>query len=96
MFFYYLGIHKNIINVNDHELVQLLMEDGIHEGCECQWSITQPKWHHHELIQGISIRGLHKKLWVSKVAGVPILEISRLPTWECWDKMTFGRPSGQA
>jgi len=26
-----------------------------------------------------SIRGLHIKLWASKVVGVPILEISRLP-----------------
>jgi hypothetical protein len=29
-----------------------------------------------------SIGGLHKKLWVSKVAGVLILGISRLLTWE--------------
>ncbi len=37
-----------------------------------------------------SIEVLHKKLWPSKVLGVPILGISRLPTWESWDKMTFG------
>jgi hypothetical protein len=41
-----------------------------------------------------SIRGLHKKLWASKVTGVPIL---RLSTFESQDKMTFGcRPHGQA
>jgi hypothetical protein len=27
------------------------------------------------------IEGLKKKLWASKVAGVPISRISRLPTW---------------
>ncbi len=45
-----LGIHQVIINVDDHELVQFLMEDGIHEGHECRRSITQSKWHHQELI----------------------------------------------
>ncbi len=44
-----LGIHQVIINVDDHKLVQFLMEDGIH-GHECQQSITQSKWHHQELI----------------------------------------------
>jgi hypothetical protein len=34
MTLYSLGIHQVIINVDDHELVQLLMEDGVHEGCE--------------------------------------------------------------
>ncbi len=29
-----------------------------------------------------SIRGLHKKLWASKVVGVPISRISGLLTWE--------------
>jgi len=27
----------------------------------------------------ISIEGLHTKLWASKIAGVPILKISKLP-----------------
>jgi hypothetical protein len=39
-----------------------------------------------------SIEGLHKKLWTSKIAGVPIsgiLKISGLSTWESQDKMTF-------
>jgi hypothetical protein len=45
----------------------------------------------------ISIEGLQKKLWASKVARVPILGISGLPTWEPRDKMTFGCwPCGQA
>jgi len=44
----------------------------------------------------MSIEGLHKKLWASKVVRVPILKISRLLTWESWDKMTFRcRPSWQ-
>jgi hypothetical protein len=33
-----------------------------------------------------SIKGLHNKLWASKVTRVPI---SGLATWESWDKMTF-------
>jgi hypothetical protein len=37
------------------------------------------------------IEGLHKKLWASKVARVPISEI-----YESRDKMTFGcKPHGQ-
>ncbi len=36
-----------------------------------------------------SIRSLHKKLWPSKMPEFPILKVSRLPTWESWDKMTF-------
>jgi hypothetical protein len=36
------------------------------------------------------IGGLYKKLWPSKVLGVPILRISKLPSWESHDKMTFG------
>ncbi len=31
-----------------------------------------------------------KNIWASKVAKIPILGISRLLTWESWDKMTFG------
>jgi hypothetical protein len=45
----------------------------------------------------ISIRGLHKKLWASKVARDPISGISGLPTWESRNKMTFGcKPHGHA
>jgi hypothetical protein len=44
-----------------------------------------------------SIEGLQKELWASKVAGIPILGILGLPTWESRDKMTFGcKPCGQA
>jgi hypothetical protein len=32
------------------------------------------------------IRCLHMKLWASKVARVPIIKISGLPTWESWEK----------
>jgi hypothetical protein len=43
-----------------------------------------------------SIRGLHQKLWASKVVKVPILRILKLPTWEFQEKITFGcRPRGQ-
>jgi len=51
MFFCYPGMNQDvIINENYHKLVQLLMENGVHEGHEHQWNITQPKWHHQELI----------------------------------------------
>jgi hypothetical protein len=30
----------------------------------------------------ILIKGFHDKLWASKVLGIPILGISKLPTWE--------------
>jgi hypothetical protein len=44
-----------------------------------------------------SIEDFHKKLWPSKVVGVPILGISGLPAWESWDKMIFGcKPHRQA
>jgi hypothetical protein len=33
------------------------------------------------------IGGFHKKLWASTIVRIPI---SRLLTWESWDKMTFG------
>ncbi len=29
---------------------------------------------------------MHKKLWASKVTGVPILKILGLSTWESWEK----------
>ncbi len=44
-----------------------------------------------------SIGSLHKKLWASNKAIVSIMGISRLPTWESQDKMTFGcYPRGQS
>jgi len=46
MLFYYLGVHQDIINVNGYKLVQLLMEDKVHEGHDHQWSVAQSKWHH--------------------------------------------------
>jgi hypothetical protein len=33
-----------------------------------------------------SIKGLHKKLWASKVVGVLILKILGFPTWESREK----------
>ncbi len=61
MFFSYLGIHQYIIDVNDHKLVQLFMEDRVHEGGERQRNITQPKWHHQKLI--LAIPNLHYRLF---------------------------------
>jgi hypothetical protein len=36
MLFYYFGVPQDIINVNDHKLVQFFMEVKVHEGCEHQ------------------------------------------------------------
>ncbi len=36
------------------------------------------------------IRGLHNKLWASKMIGVPILGIMGLSTWESWEKWHLG------
>lgn len=61
------GYSKHLLNVShalqrswntpkhhhDHELIQLFMEDRVHEACECWWGITQPKWHHQKFIQAI-------------------------------------------
>jgi len=33
---------------------------------------------------------MHKTLWASKVARIPILRILGLPIWESLDKMTLG------
>jgi hypothetical protein len=49
MFFCHLGIHQDIINMDDHKLVQFFMENGIHKGCEHQGSLKQHEWHHQEL-----------------------------------------------
>jgi hypothetical protein len=60
----------------------------------CRWCATY-RWNffnegYNFVLNLTSIKGLHKELWASKVARVPILGISGLPTWESWDKMTFG------
>jgi antibiotic biosynthesis monooxygenase (ABM) superfamily enzyme len=41
------------LTINDHELVQLFVENGVHEGREHQWNIAKPGWHHQELIKTI-------------------------------------------
>jgi len=53
MFFCCLGVHQDIIIVDDHKLVQLFMEDKVHKGGEHRRNIAQPKWHHQKLIQAI-------------------------------------------
>ncbi len=60
----------------------------------CRWQAT---YHQKVFDKGYnfssnltSIGSLNTKLWASKVVGVLIQGISRLPTWESQDKMTFG------
>jgi hypothetical protein len=61
-----------------------------HELCVCRWCATY-SWKAFD--KGcnfswdlVSIKGLHKKLWASKVMKVPILGISGLLTWESREK----------
>jgi len=56
----------------------------------CGWHVT---YHWKDLNEGYnfsldltSIEGIHKKLWASKVAKVPILRILKLSTWESLEK----------
>jgi hypothetical protein len=54
-------------------------------------------WRYNFSLNFTPIKGLHKKIWASKVIGIPISGILGLPTWESKDKMTFGcNPHGQA
>jgi hypothetical protein len=68
---------------------------GIHlDLLVCRWRATY-LWKNLDEEQNFasnftSIGGLHKKLWASKIAGIPISKISGLPSWESWDRMTFG------
>jgi hypothetical protein len=41
MFLHHRGVHQDIININDHEFIQLSMENGVHEGRECQQCTTR-------------------------------------------------------
>jgi hypothetical protein len=60
----------------------------------CRWHVTYcwkalNKGYNFALKLAL-IKGLHKKLWTSKMAKVPILGISKLPTWEFWEKWHVG------
>jgi hypothetical protein len=60
----------------------------------CRWRATY-RWKaidkgYNFALSLTSIKSLHKKLWASKVARIPISKILGLPTWESRDKMTFG------
>jgi len=67
----------------------------------CRWHATY-HWNffnkgYNFALNLISIWGLYKKLWTFKVTRDPISRISRLPTWESLDTMTFGcRPCDEA
>jgi len=52
----------------------------------CRWHATY-RWKAFNesyiyVLKIISVEGMHKKLWASKVVGVPISGILGLPTWE--------------
>ncbi len=63
------------------------------EICVCKWCATC-RWNalnkDCNFALDLTIIGdIHKTLWLSKMLKVPILRISRLPTWEFRDKMIF-------
>jgi hypothetical protein len=62
--------------------------------CVCKWCVTYP-WKalnkgYDFALKIISIGGLQKKLWASKVTRVPISKNLGLPTWESWEKWHLG------
>ncbi len=64
------------------------------EICACRWSVTY-RWKaldegYNFVLNLTSIKSFHKKLWPFKVPIDPFLRVYRFPTWEYWDKMTFG------
>jgi hypothetical protein len=64
------------------------------ELCACRWCATY-FWKDTDkgyifYINLASIKGVHKKLWASKVARVPISGILKFMTWESWGKWHFG------
>jgi len=60
----------------------------------CRWCATyhwkSPNEGHNFALDLALIRGLYKKLWASKVAGVPILGILGVLAWESWKKWHLG------
>jgi hypothetical protein len=67
----------------------------------CKWCVTYLwkalNWGYNFSLDPISIKGLHKKLWTSKVQGVLISRILRLPTWKSQNKIIFEcNPCGQS
>jgi hypothetical protein len=52
--------------------------------CHISWKILNKRYNF--ALDLIAIRGLHEKLWASKMARVLILGISGFPTWELWEK----------
>ena len=50
MFFFGLGVDKDVINVNYDELVEVLVENGGHKPHECSRSIGEAKRHDGILI----------------------------------------------
>ena len=50
MLFFGFGVDKDVINVYYDELVQVLMEDGVHKPHECSQGIGEAKGHDGILI----------------------------------------------
>ena len=54
MLFFGLGINKNIVDENHHELVEVLHEDLVHQVHEKGWGIGQTNGHHGVLKQSVT------------------------------------------
>lgn len=44
------AIYQYIIKENKYKLSQKLLKYLVHHSLECGWGISEPKWHHRELI----------------------------------------------
>jgi hypothetical protein len=73
---------------------QPLNVNNLSELCAWRWHATY-LWKYLDkgynfALDLVSIEGLHNKLWASKMAGILISRISKLPTWESWKKWHLG------
>ena len=50
MFVFGFGVDKDVIDVNDDKLVEVLVEDGVHQPHECSRSIGEAEGHDGVLI----------------------------------------------
>ena len=69
-----LGINKDIIDVDDNELVEVLMEDGVHEPHEGSWGIRETEGHDGILVGTITSNEGHLR-------NVLLSDLDLMVTW---------------
>ena len=45
--------HENVVQIHQHEIIDVPMHNGIHELWEGTWGVTKPKWENGVLKQAI-------------------------------------------